>query len=552
MIATGPKILLLRPPQVFPKSAHVSTVCPPLGLAYVAAAVQEAGFEVRCIDGVGEAPFQHLAMHDAHYVSYGLSVAEILGRVREEQADILGVSLMFSHDWPITKTIIEAIRADNPHLFVVAGGEHITAMPEFCLETCAGIDACVLGEGETTMVELVKAVRDGVDLRLVDGVVYRSATGIARTPPRKRIRKLEDIAWPAWDLFPLETYLANGLNFGVNRGRSVPVLASRGCPFECTFCSNPNMWTTRWTARPVQDLLAEMEYYIERYGAQNFDFYDLTAIVRKDWIIEFCQEMIKRNWDVTWQMPSGTRSEALDAEVLHWLALSRQHNIVYAPESGSPRVLKLIKKKIHLDRMLDSFRAAVAERMNIKLNMIMGFPFETRRDVLETYRFLARCAWIGVDDVYIACFSPYPGSELFDELRAAGEIPALDTDYFLRLTSISDLTRSRSYSPHLPDRMLTMYRIVGMALFYGISYLTHPLRPFRTLWNVLRGREESRLDMSLRQLWDRLRPGRRATTTRPASYDASTALPNPADVSLSTIAMAVGAATVAAEEGAVR
>ncbi len=521
----SPRVLLLRPPQVFPRWAHVSTICPPLGLAYVAASVQEAGFGVECLDAVGEAPFQQIVLENPNFISFGLSVPQILERVQGSNCDVLGVSLMFSHDWPVTKAIIQAIRRVRPNLCIVAGGEHITALPQFCLEDCPELDICVMGEGEATLVDLLAALRDGRDLATVKGIAYRAASSIARTPTRARIRKLEEIPWPAWDLFPLETYLANGLGYGVNPGRSVPLLASRGCPFECTFCSNPDMWTTRWAARPVADVIEEMAYYIEHYGAHNFDFYDLTTIVRKDWIIEFCQELVRRAWKITWQMPAGTRSEALDAEVLTWLTKSGQRNIVYAPESGSAHTLKMIKKKIHLDRMKDSIRAAVAERMNIKLNMIMGFPHETRREVFESYRFLAEVAWLGVDDVYIACFSPYPGSELFEQLRAAGEIPALDTDYFLKLTSISDLTSSRSYAPRLPDRMLTVYRLFGMALFYAISYLTHPLRPFRTLLNVLRGREESRLEMSLLDMRDRLLPGKRVDTAAPAVVPASRPAP---------------------------
>ncbi|MBI4489158.1 MAG: cobalamin B12-binding domain-containing protein [Deltaproteobacteria bacterium] len=496
-------IVLLRPPLVIQKWENASTICPPLGLAYVAAAIRNAGFNLRCVDALGEAPFQRIILENPNFLVYGLSTREIVERVGK--CDILGVSLMFSHDWPVAKSVIQALRQANPQATIICGGEHINAIPEFCLQDCPEIDICVLGEGEETIVDLLKTLHEGCRLEKVPGIVFRSNDGsCVRTPARARIRKLEEIAWPAWDLFPLENYLANGLGYGVNPGRTVPLLVSRGCPFECTFCSSPQMWTTRYQVRSTDDVIGEMQFYIDRYQAQNFDFYDLTAIIRKDWIMEFCEKAIAKKWNFTWQMPQGTRSEALDGEVLHLMYLSGQRNITYAPESGSPTTLRLIKKKVKLDRLKASIRAALKEGMNVKLNMIMGFPHDTKKEIFESFRFLVELAVLGVHDVYIACFSPYPGSELFDQLVKSGRIKALDNDYFLTLTNISDLLYSYSYSPHITHRQLAVYRLGGMFMFYAISYITHPTRFFKLIFNVLTGRQESRLDMALSHLIDRL------------------------------------------------
>src|SRR6201999_3016153 len=151
------------------------------------------------------------------------------------------------------------------------------------------------------------------------------------------IRALDTIPPPAWELVPLENYLSNGLTNGVNLGRSMPMLASRGCPYQCTFCSSPFMWTTRWVSRDVHLLVDEIIEYQERFGITNVDFYDLTAIVKRDWIIKFCEEPLRRGVKITWQLPSGTRSEAIDAEVVGWLERSGCRNLSYAPESGSER-----------------------------------------------------------------------------------------------------------------------------------------------------------------------------------------------------------------------
>src|SRR5262249_30343830 len=156
----------------------------------------------------------------------------------------------------------------------------------------------------------------------------------------------------------------------------------------------------------------------------------------KDWAMRFCQLLLAENLQVTWQIPSGTRSEALDAEVLGLMVRSGCTNFTYAPESGDEDVLRRIKKRIHKDRMLDSMRAAVRAGCNVKANFILGFPDETRAAVLRTFGFLAQMAVAGVHDVSIAPLRPYPGSEIFRDLQAQGVIPTpLDDAYYRSLAS---------------------------------------------------------------------------------------------------------------------
>ena len=217
------------------------------------------------------------------------------------------------------------------------------------------------------------------------------ATGRASCAPTavaNRVRDLDSFPYPAWDLVPLENYWKYGMGLGVNRGRSMPMLATRGCPYQCTFCSNPLMWTTRWLARKPKAVLAEIKHYMEKYGAVNFDFYDLTAIVKKNWIVEFCREILASKLKFSYQLPSGTRSEAIDREVAGLLYASGCRNMTYAPESGSPDTLQRIKKRIKLDAMIDSMQACRKEKISIKANIIVGFPGDTPKDLKNTYRFI--------------------------------------------------------------------------------------------------------------------------------------------------------------------
>ena len=503
------KPVLFRTPLVVPKWSHTAPICPPLGLAYVAASLKRAGYNVRCVDALGEAPLQRIATEDKKYLYYGLSIKEILQHLAFKEFNVLFVSLMFSHDWPMTKSFIKTIKKIYPEITMVCGGEHISACPKFSMEDCSEIDICVLGEGEETSIDILKTIEQKKSLSKVNGIVYRSGEEIIINPRRSRISRLDDIPLPAWDLFPLENYLSNNLGYGVNPGRTMPMLISRGCPFQCTFCSSPQMWTTKWQARDPDCVIEEMQFYIDKYKATNFDFYDLTAIVRKDWIIKFCQKIIIKNWNITWQMPSGTRSEALDDETLSLMMLSGQKHISYAPESASKTTLQKIKKKIKIENMKKSIRSALSKGMSVKLNLMLGFPDETHKEMLETLKFVMDAAFMGVSDVYLASFAPYPGSELFDQMYKNGQIPKLDDEYFLNLTSYTDLLHSYSYSRHVGHYMLSFYRIGGMSMFYILNFVLRPKRIFRLFKNVMKGKEESKFENSILQLLGRFKQSKK-------------------------------------------
>ena len=274
----------------------------------------------------------------------GIGIDEIMERL-DVEARVIGVSCMFSHEWTLYRSLISALKKRSPNALIIAGGEHCTALPEYTLRDCPELDYIGLGEGEETMVEFCCRVADGADPRPVDGIAFLDNGDYVATKPRARIRELENVPWPDWDVFPMEPYLDNNISFGPSHGRNMPGLATRGCPFQCTFCSNTQMWTTRYVMRPPADVVSDIIHYREKYDIDGVQFYDLTAIIRKDWTIEFCKLLVERNWDLVWSLPSGTRSEALDAETLGWMARANCRYLVYAPESGSLETLKLIKKR---------------------------------------------------------------------------------------------------------------------------------------------------------------------------------------------------------------
>jgi anaerobic magnesium-protoporphyrin IX monomethyl ester cyclase len=485
------KLVLIRPQMTMAENEIRPQSCPPLGLAYLAAYMREAGHDVHVIDAVGEALQTFNQIEGVPHVKLlGLPIPEILRRVPRD-AEMIGIACMFSIDWPNAREIMTRIREEFPDAVIVAGGEHIAACTEFIMQDCPALDYAVLGEGEMILAELAETLEKGGDVGEVAGLVHRVDGRTRINPKRNRVKDIDSFPLPAWDLFPLENYLDGREMIGVDLGRSIPMLASRGCPYECTFCSNPKMWGRLWKARDQELIIAEMKLWMERYQVTNFDFYDLTAIVRKDWIVKMTNLILENDLNITWQLPIGTRSEALDAEVLDLLYKSGCRQVTYAPESGSNFILKYIKKKISKTSMLRSIRAAYKAGVKTKANILIGFPDEKLSHVLEDYWFALRMAVAGLNDISFFRFSPYPGSALYDRLLAEGRFELTD-DYFHALVE-----NRKSFSNHLPSWSLPVLGNFGMALFYGFSFLIRPRRfvsLVRALWSE---QAQTRLDAAL-------------------------------------------------------
>jgi anaerobic magnesium-protoporphyrin IX monomethyl ester cyclase len=479
----APKVQILRPFAVFSAKAYSTATTLPIGPAYLASTLLAAGYDVDLIDGVGEDILNVRTSPCGRFLLQGLSTERTLERI-DPATKILGVSIMFSQSWVQHRELIRDIRRKFPHLIIVVGGEHPTALSEFALRDCPEIDYLITGEGEIAFLDLVHRLHAGKPVGDLPGLCRIDAEGrFHSNGPALRIADFQNLPRPAWHLCPVENYFSGMWSMGIGFGRNMIILATRGCPYQCTFCSNPTMWTPRYLMRPPADVVDEIEWLVKSWGCNSIDFADLTAIVKKEWVVEFCQELIRRKLDVAWQLPSGTRSEALDDETVGLLYEAGCKFLVYAPESGSQATLKAIKKQINLDNVLRSMRSAVKAGHTVKACLIIGFPHEGRSDIFKTLGMAIRLAGTGIGDCNISPFSPYPGSELFEGLRAEGRIPDLNDEYFLSLLGQFDFTSTANYCKNVPGWEVALWRFLGMLAFYGLSYVLHP----RRIVNAVRG-----------------------------------------------------------------
>jgi anaerobic magnesium-protoporphyrin IX monomethyl ester cyclase len=473
-------ITLIRPTSMTSLGTFSSVVIPSIGLAYLSANIKANGLEATTIDAIGEAIDQITLFKDEGYQTRGLLIDEIIEKI-PKYTDFIGVSAMFSIEWPMTQKIIKAIKLKYPETPIILGGEHATSTFVSILKSTPEVDFCILGEGEETIIQLMNESHHPEN---IPGIAYRKDLQIVQTMRRARLKEIEKIPRPDWESIPLENYFNSKYSwtptFNPN-ARNMVILATRGCPYECTFCSNPEMWTTKYNIRPVADVIDELIHYMKEYKITGFDFCDLTAVFHKKWIIEFTTLLIEKDLKLTWAPPVGTRSEVFSAEVVRLMRKSGCSYINFSPESGSPEILKKIKKRINLHKMFESIKYCKNEKLPVRINLIIGFPFEKRKHILQTIFFQWKVALAGGDDSIIHFFSPYPGSEIFNDLVKDGTIKDLDKDYYKSLMSYMDLNTMTNFCKSLGMRELGFYRLIGMLGFYLISYLFYPWRILRTI-----------------------------------------------------------------------
>jgi len=486
------KIVLIRPNTIVPKEflAYGGMPTPAAGLAYISSSLTAAGHATVVIDATGEALGSYQKIGEFNMVVIGLTVEEIISRIPAD-VELIGLSCMFSSEWFYDAQLIQRIKTRFRNIPIVIGGEHVTADWKNIFEVCPSVDFCVRGEGEETIVELAEALQQNQTVEGIAGIAFRNSEGVVvATPSRKRLKKLDELPWPAWDQMPLQGYLDAGYSFMMQNRRTMPIVTTRGCPFSCSFCSAPQMWGSELSYRSPQDVVAEIKHYYEKYKIEHVDFLDIVGVINPAWTKELLEALIAADLPVTWIFPAGTRSEILDEATLKLCKESKVARLIYAPESGSKKTIKRIKKRFEPDKMLRSMK--MANKLGIKLRapLIFGFPEQTLYEVWESVLFGFKMIWVGVDDVVVYIFGAYPGSQFYKELVASKQIDEqkmlADGTYneYLKRAVVAGIWNQESWSEFIPAWSLGWLRIGTMLINQMLRIL---LRPWRLPMSIYRG-----------------------------------------------------------------
>jgi anaerobic magnesium-protoporphyrin IX monomethyl ester cyclase len=463
---------------------------PPIGLAYIGAYLKQNGLDYTAIDACGLAMDNIVSYDDQNSIFIqGLTVPEVVERV-PSNIKIVGFTCLFSHCWPLVLSMAKAIKEKYPNVFMIAGGEHPTALPKLVLESGL-FDVVITGEGEETMLELCTRVLANQEWRDILGIAFYKDGELKTTCSRKRVTDIDRFPHPDWDSWCLTSYIENEQVTGINLGRQMPILGSRGCPYACKFCSNEDMWTRRYIMRDPKSLVDEMEYMKKKYQVSGFTFMDSTFVVNRNKTLAFANELIARKLDVTYQLPAGTRCEAFDEELAFALDKSGLRNFAFAPESGSEEILEVIRKQVDLNKMFSAVKTVLKTNMTVACFIVIGFPEDTSRSMRDTLRLIRKLAWMGIHDVTVSQFTPYPGSDYFKELMDNGSL----SEDLQELRAVINFYSSmhKSYSKELTSKQLYRWMLIMYLNFYVISFLLRPMRPIKNLWAFLsRGVENTR------------------------------------------------------------
>jgi radical SAM superfamily enzyme YgiQ (UPF0313 family) len=503
------RVTMINPPAFINLSALGTSMNPtlPIGLAYVTAAARQQGHDLRVVDAVALAPTGTAAR--GALIRVGAGVDEIVAAVPTD-SEVVGVACIFSHAWPFVRELLSALRNHRPGAFLALGGGHASALAELVLDQSTA-DCVVVGEGELTFCDVLTRLASGSrDLEGVAGVVYADARGIHRNPPRRRIADLSALERPAWDLFSPELYFQQGFDSGVSLGRAMPIVATRGCPYDCTFCASPQMWACRYVARDVVDVVDEMQALHEHYDVVSFLFQDLTAVLSRRWMRRFTEELIRRQLPIQWQFPTGTRCDILDDELAALMVDSGCRFISFAPETGSDARRDQLGKRMSSSALYAAVEASVRAGLKVTCFFIVGIPGDTTADHRATVVMVQELARRGVSDIACHYYYPTPGSRIYRDLLAAGRLTQSDEELMAPLLGDSVLLRAE----HCMHEHLGPWQQFGRRLeiylrFYDRRYLRRPWALLRLVTNLLQGRQTNKLEAFVPVFCRKLRLRRR-------------------------------------------
>jgi anaerobic magnesium-protoporphyrin IX monomethyl ester cyclase len=413
------RVMLIFPPSTT-CARYEPMVTTPMGIAYLGATLREAGYEVSCLDAVGEAPYQETPVTQDIF-RLGLTYEEIMARVSEYQPDVVGISCIFSNQWPAVAELTRRIKALDPEVVVMSGGAHPSFLSERCLNDAA-LDFILKGEAERSFPELLQRLREERPVGDIDGLAWREGETVRVNPKTSFIQDLDSLPFPAHDLFETERYFKLALPMGYDfmSPRNLPVMTSRGCPCACTFCSSTHLWGRHYRARSAENVLAELEWLQERFRVEEVKFQDDNLTVERKRARALFQGMIERGLGLKWNTPNGIAVWTLDEEMLGLMKRSGCFEITMAIESGDQEVLShLVRKPLKLDKVREVNRTARRLGIFRAAYFIIGFPGETREQVGRTIAFTRE---LRLDNCIIFIYNPLPGSELFKECLARGYI----------------------------------------------------------------------------------------------------------------------------------
>jgi anaerobic magnesium-protoporphyrin IX monomethyl ester cyclase len=397
------KVLLVQPPPVEDVVKEYISAQIPINLGYIAASLEQVGAEVRIRDYAVQ-PFDKFSF---------------LEEIHHFKPTIIGFTSMTNAISSADK-LSKYVKDFNKDIVTVLGGCHASALPIETLEEIESIDIVVIGEGDETIKEVYHKIGGGKSLEDVMGIAYRDDGRIKVNQKRELIKNLDDIPLPAWHLFNMKLYEKSHVSRGFSRKhiKMMELMTSRGCPFSCIFCAGHINYGRKVRFRTFENIKREIELCMKEYGVSHISVEDDTLSLNKGLLVQLCEYF--KEMKLTWNC--NARVDSVDYELLKLMSESGCQKISFGVESGSPRILKLIKKGISLEQVKSAFEWA--KKVGIKYvdgTFILGsHPDETLEEIEMTKKLIFE---LKPDFVSVSIMCPFPGTEVYDVMKKSELLP---------------------------------------------------------------------------------------------------------------------------------
>jgi len=346
----------------------------------------------------------------------GLNYQQIKKRVKDAKSDVASITAPTPAMKHVYK-IAEIIKEISPGTKVVVGGIHPTVLPERTMTEGKKIDFIVIGEGEITFAELLQTLKKGQkEFSDIAGVCWRKENRIIINRRRELIKDLDELPFPARDIFNLELYYSAPTK-KVSEENATPIVTSRGCPFNCIHCPSKIIWQGDVRYRSANNVVAEIEECVNKYNLREFNFFDDTFTINKERVIEVCHKIIEKKLRIYWICFS--RANTIDDELIRAMKAAGCRKISFGLESGNQEVLDLMRKKTTVEQGRKAVEIAKKQGLETHATFMLGNVGETAQTIKETISF-AKSLSLDNATFFITC--PFPGTDLYQIAQDLGYV----------------------------------------------------------------------------------------------------------------------------------